>query len=173
VLALPTRIGRGGGKSNGNPTAVDKCGWHTGFMQSLRHIVVGTDFSCCADGALEQALGLAALLMARVTVVHVCELGTDELEARRLQQCAETLGRLIARYQRQDVELRGVLRSGAPCQKLANVAVEVGAGLIVVGRHGVGRSMSSNVGFVAERLIRTANRSVLTVACEFNTCRLG
>jgi nucleotide-binding universal stress UspA family protein len=52
-----------------------------------------------------------------------------------------------------------------PWKKLDNVAAEVGAGLIVIGRHGSGRSAA--MGTVADQLVRCAHRSVLIVACDF------
>jgi hypothetical protein len=38
---------------------MDTCGRHGGFMQTLRHLVVGTDFSQPAEQALELAIRLA------------------------------------------------------------------------------------------------------------------
>ncbi len=101
---------------------------------------------------------------ARVTVVHVCELGLDEFDDRRLRECDQALTELIDRHRRAERDVACVLRSGTPWLKLDNVAVDVGAGLIVVGRHGAGRGSSVELGSVAERLIRTAHRPVLIVS---------
>jgi nucleotide-binding universal stress UspA family protein len=133
-------------------------------MQTLRQFVAGTDFSACADQALELALRLADAAPAQLTVVHVCELDADEQHVRA---CSEALSAVVARHRQSRVEVTGVLRCGKPWRKLDNVAAEVGASLIVVGRHGAGRGASVELGTVAEQLIRTANRSVLTVACDF------
>jgi nucleotide-binding universal stress UspA family protein len=131
-------------------------------MQALRRFVFGTDFSDCAEHALEQALELARAASAQLTVVHVCE--PDEGEPER----EAALAALVARHLGRGVELAGVLRSGRPWTKLDNVAAEVGASLIVVGRHGAGRRCG--LGSVAEHLVRAANRSVLTVACDCPLC---
>ena len=128
-------------------------------METLRHVVCGTDFSQPAEQALELALELASLL----TVVHVCELGIDELDDRRLQECSEALDGLVARVQRSRGGVTGVLRHGNPWEKLDNVAAEVGAGLIVVGRHGAGRGRRVAMGSVADQLVRYSCRPVLTV----------
>lgn len=135
-------------------------------MQTLRHIVIGTDFSECAEQALNTAIMLAGCALARVTVVHVCELESDEREDERLAECSEELTRLVATRQRRGVDVSGVLRSGKPWEKLNNVAAEVGASLIVIGRHGTGRGQQTALGTVADRLIRTASRAVLTVALD-------
>ncbi|HEX7480970.1 MAG TPA: universal stress protein [Polyangiales bacterium] len=136
-------------------------------MQILRQLVSGTDFSECAEHALELAIELALAASARITLVHVCELGPDDLDDRRLVQCDEALSVVVARHQRRGVELSGVLRSGKPWTKLDNVAAEVGASLIVIGRQGAGHGRSAGLGSVADQLVRSANRPVLTVACDF------
>lgn len=148
-------------------------------MQTLRQIVVGTDFSECAEYAVDAALRLARLSLARVTVVHVCVLAaergipeallTPALDDELLQSCREALAATVAR-RRGGVEVTGVLRSGRPWEKLGNVAAEVGANLIVVGRHGAGRG-AGELGSVAERLLRAATRPVLAVPCELSRAR--
>jgi len=134
-------------------------------MQALRQLVCGTDFSECAEHALEQAIELALAAAARITLVHVHEPGDEDLDDRRLVQCEAALSEVVARHWRRGVELAGVLRSGSPWTKLDNVAAEVGASVIVVGRHGAGRGRSVDLGSVADHLVRGANRPVLTVAC--------
>jgi nucleotide-binding universal stress UspA family protein len=137
-------------------------------MQTLRHLVVGTDFSDHAAQALELAIRLALTAGARVTVVHVCEPCVDErLDEQSRRQGHEGLSQLVARH-RHRAEISGVLRSGKPWEKLDNVAAEVGASLIVVGRHGAGLGPGVALGSVAARLVRTANRHVLTVASDFD-----
>jgi universal stress protein E len=135
-------------------------------MQTLRHIVIGTDFSECAELALDTAIMLAGCALARVTVVHVCELESDDPEDQLLHRCSEDLTRLVATRQQRGVEVTAVLRSGKPWEKLNNVAAEVGASLIVIGRHGTGHGQLVELGSVADRLIRCASRAVLTVALD-------
>ena len=54
-----------------------------------------------------------------------------------------------------------VLRSGHPADKLHNVATEVGASLIVIGR-----GSRAELGSVVSRVLRTASRPVLAVGCD-------
>jgi nucleotide-binding universal stress UspA family protein len=138
-------------------------------MKTLRHLVAGTDFSEQAEQALELAITLALAASAPITLVHVCEPAVDSiLDEQRLLQGQEALSRVVARHRRHPVQVAGVLRSGKPWEKLDNVAAEVGASLIVIGRHGAGRGRSVELGSVADRLVRTANRHVLTVARDFD-----
>jgi nucleotide-binding universal stress UspA family protein len=142
-------------------------------METLRQIVSGTDFSECAEQALELAIDLALAASASVTLVHVCEPGEGDLDDRRLLQCDAALSQVLARHRHRGVELSGVLRSGTPWTKLGNVAAEVGASLIVIGRTGAGRGRCLDLGSVADHLVRSANRAVLTVPCDFDLNRLG
>lgn len=140
-------------------------------MRTLRNVVAGTDFSGNAERALDLAIELALAANARVTLVHVCELGVDAHEEQRVLQCAETLARLVDEHRRRGADLTGVLRSGKPWEKLDNVAAEVGASLIVIGRHGAGRGRSVAMGSVADHLVRYTCRPVLTVPEDLT--RLG
>ena len=140
---------------------------HLLFMQTLRQLVTGTDFSECAEHALELAVELALASSARVTLVHVCEPG-DDLDDLRLLESGAALSAVVARHQGRGVVVTGLLRSGKPWTKLDNVAAEVGASLIVVGRHGAGSSRGSQLGTVADHLVRSANRAVLTVSCDLD-----
>jgi len=136
-------------------------------MQTLRPLVVGTDFSECAEQALDTAIKLAIAAGTRLTLVHVCALDVDGSDEQRWLRGGEALTALIANHRSCGVEITGVLRGGRPWEKLDNLAVEVGASLIVIGRHGRGRK-SAALGSVAEQLLRFASHPVLTVPCEFN-----
>lgn len=140
-------------------------------MQTLRQLVAGTDFSECADQALALAVELALASSGRITLVHVCEPGDDELDDRHTQ-CEAALAAVVALHRSRGVELTGLLRGGTPWTKLDNVAAEVGASLIVIGRRGAGRPRGAGLGTVADRLVRSASRAVLTVACDFDLDRL-
>lgn len=134
-------------------------------MQILRHLVVGTDFSECSEHALDAAITLSKLALARITVVHVCEL-TSEQDDDLLRRCQERLAALCASRWNAGVVLTPVLRTGRPWEKIHNVAAEVGAQLIVIGRHGAERS-GTDLGSVATGVLRSASRPVLTVGLDF------
>ena len=136
-------------------------------MQTLRRLVTGTDFSACAEQALEMAIQLAHAAHTGITLVHVCELETGDVDEERLLRCGETLAAVVAKHRNSGVEITGVLRSGRPWEKLDNLAAEVGASLIVIGCHGA-RARNVQLGSVAEHLVRSASRPVLTVACDFH-----
>jgi nucleotide-binding universal stress UspA family protein len=136
-------------------------------MQTLRPFVCGTDFSEDAEQALQLAISFAVAVRTRVVVVHVCQLGVDTADELRLSRCQQALNTVVQRHRQHGVDVSGVLRSGTPWEKLDNVAADVGASLIVVGRRGAGERNVA-LGSVADRLLRSASRPVLTVTSELN-----
>ena len=136
-------------------------------MQNFRPFVCGTDFSEGAEQALQLAVKFAIAVRTRIALVHVCELGVGTNDEPRLLRCHETLNEVIERHRGSGVELAGVLRTGTPWEKLDNVAADVGASLIVIGRRGAG-GRNVAIGSNAECLLRSGSRPVLTVASEFN-----
>ena len=133
-------------------------------MQQARWIVVGTDFSEGAQCAFAQALRLAGASGAQIALVHAYE---EDLQKRSpedapiLRALAETIGR--AGMNSADIRVESFVRRGVPWEKLSNVAVEVGADLIVVGATGQrgASAVAPVLGSVAYRVLASATRSVL------------
>lgn len=147
-------------------------------MERARWIVVGTDFSDGAQLALEHAVRLAHSSGARLAVVHAYE---DGAEGARREDRATTLRSQLqdaiagTSATRDGVHVEHFLRRGAPWEKLLNVAVEVGADLIVVGatgQRGAG-AVGAVLGSVAYRVIASSTRSVLISRSPFDRGRTG
>lgn len=136
-------------------------------MERNRWIVVGMDFSDGATRALQRALELAALIGADVACVHAYE---DPPGTRAFDDPAPALRQQIEDVIAQSllhpckVHIDAIIRRGPPWDKLANVATELGAELIVVGADGQrGAANDGFLGTVASRLVSTSPRSVLVV----------
>src|SRR5882757_2099338 len=132
-----------------------------------RWIVVGTDFSEGARCALQQAVRLAGSSGARLALVHAYE---DQIEApRAADDIPGAVQQQLDAAVTEDVSGSGVevetfVRRGAPWEKLLNVAVEVGADLIVIGatgQRGAIGGAGSLLGSVAYRVVSSSTRSVL------------
>jgi universal stress protein A len=139
-------------------------------MERNRWIVVGMDFSDGAMRALEYALEHAKAVGASVACVHAYEdaHGTpafqDPAPAIRHQ-----LDELIALRTPTacNVRIDSVVRRGPPWEKLANVATELGADIIVVGADGQrGAARHGLLGTVASRLVTTSPRTVVVVPSD-------
>lgn len=145
---------------------------------SIERILMPTDFSECAEAALDRALALAKEHGAELHVLHVVELhalemvgighGFPALEEvhSRLEALARTeLGeRLKAKGETSVLVIEEAIRRGvAPAPTVSEYAREYGIDLIVIGTHGRRGLRRWLLGSVTEELVRTAPCPVLTI----------
>jgi nucleotide-binding universal stress UspA family protein len=138
--------------------------------ERTRWIVVGMDFSDGAIRALAYALEQANALRASVACVHAYEdaPGTPASEdpAARIHGQLDEVISLHTPTPR-SVRIDSVVRRGPPWEKLANVATELGADMIVIGADGQrGVASQGFLGTVASRLVTTSRRSVVVVPSQ-------
>ena len=137
-------------------------------MEHGRWIVVGTDFSEGAECALDHAIRLGGRAGARIALVHAYEDQLEDLSSGqdRAPELRAQLDDAIARVGEKgdSASIEAFLRRGAPWEKLLNVAIEVGADLIVVGatgQRGAIGGAGSLLGSVAYSVVSSSTRSVL------------
>ena len=134
-------------------------------------ILVPTDGSDPANRAVEHALTLADRYDATVHAMYCVE--THRYGEPALSSAAIVLNQLEERGQSMLVELaeradtEGIdcsydLCHGRPWEEISKAADELDADLIVVGFQGKDHTRTAKIGSVAERVIRTADRPVLT-----------
>jgi nucleotide-binding universal stress UspA family protein len=120
-----------------------------------------------ADDALEYAMGLAAVLQAHVTLLHVLELPKRvdmSLTPARIAMETTSKRELEARLQR--VHQAGVAGEmmrvhGVPFQEIIAIAQAIGADLIIMSTHGRTGLRHALLGSVAEKVVRLAPCAVL------------
>lgn len=141
----------------------------------ITRILFATDFSACADRAMEYAVALAAAWKADLCVMTVLELypGMDPDYAVNKMYLdhlrAESAGRLQAIQDRVTAAGQAVttrIEVGIPSQAVQTVAEEIGADLLVVGTHGRTGLDHVLVGSTAERVVRMASCPVLAVKAD-------
>lgn len=143
-------------------------------MQLPKTILVATDFSETSDRALDYAIELAKLLGGGVTVLHAYELpvygfpdgalvATVDMATRLMNAAQAALSQTCEARANKGVKLTPILRQGVPWEEVHAVAEEINADLIVIGTHGRKGLARALIGSVAEKLIRTATRPVLTI----------
>jgi nucleotide-binding universal stress UspA family protein len=144
------------------------------MSMSLRRIVVPTDFSPIADGALDTAISLARLAGAQIAVVHVSapvvvlpppfelvpvpSLFPDL--PRRLQEALEARA---ARVREAGLAVETEELAGATHMEIVRYAKETSADLLVMGTHGRGALGHAVLGSVVERVLHRAPCPVLAV----------
>lgn len=137
----------------------------------VRRIVVPVDFSDSSRDALRFALALAQALGASVDVLHVLEppsgmlsgagseaLAEDPAEARALLRDFVT-----AAGGSGQVSTTERVESGGAHDRIVSIAEQEGFDLIVMGTSGRTGRAQVLVGSVAETVVRTSTRPVLTV----------
>jgi nucleotide-binding universal stress UspA family protein len=137
-------------------------------------IVVGIDFSEASDGALDEALALAAARHAELHVLYVDEHfrapegGRQAAESTLLRVEHHTVARMkdLGQRQGQTVSFRKVyshFRLGAAAEQIVQLASDLDADLVIVGTHGLSGLKRLVLGSVAERVVRLARCPVWIV----------
>jgi nucleotide-binding universal stress UspA family protein len=143
-------------------------------MTDIRRILVPTDFTETSNHALEWAIGIAAPFRAKVTVMHAYEIpvvgfpdgaiiATPDLAARISEASQTALDKLVDRWRTAGTSIDAILREGIIDEEINAVADEISASLIVIGTHGRRGLARALLGSVAENVIRTATRPVVTI----------
>ncbi|MBL7946573.1 MAG: universal stress protein [Flavobacteriales bacterium] len=115
-------------------------------------ILVPTDFTKVADCALNHAMTVAAKTGAAVYIVHVVDKQSHVEEARRKLDLEVER----ARKWNASVSVTPLVRIGSIYEDIGDAAAEVGAGLIIMGTHGM-RGMQFITGSRALRVITSSN----------------
>lgn len=142
----------------------------------IARILVATDFSSCADRALDVALGLATKLGARLHLVYASEipgvlagdaaaLGERFVDA-DVKEAQERLARLLDELRARGFTVDGEVCVGFPLDVILDRAKPDRHDLLVVGTHGRTGVRRMWMGSVAERLVRASEIPVLTVRAD-------
>ena len=136
----------------------------------IKSILVPVDFSEPSLGALQHALALARKYDAQLCLLHVIEpfpadMLIDTAETRRAARATahQRLAKLAGATKKLWPRTGRELRPGSPVATIAAMAKRTNADLIVLGTHGRTGLEGALIGSVAERVVRCAPCSVLTV----------
>jgi nucleotide-binding universal stress UspA family protein len=143
-------------------------------MAAFRRFLVPTDFSETSDRALDWAIDLAGRVGAAVTVMHAYEIpivgfpdgalmATAEVASRIADAARSGLEATADQHRGRGVPIDATLREGVAWEEINRVADELDADLVVIGTHGRRGLARALLGSVAENVIRTARRPILTI----------
>ena len=138
--------------------------------------LVGVDCSNCSQRAMDYAIALAKSNQARIVVVHVVEwspfsfstaMENEQRHKRREEELekahADIVDPQVAQLRDLGISAEGLIRHGHPADTLNQLANEVGATNIIVGRKG-GSSIKAHLfGSVPSMLVQIADHPVTVV----------
>jgi universal stress protein A len=142
----------------------------------LRKILLATDFRESAMAAVQWAADLASDISVRLVLAHVVEPAVvswrwqalaAEFESDRIASGQRMLARLAAGFR--DTHNDCVVSVGRPAETIASLAVEYGAGLIVMGLANPEDSEPRNPGSIAYRVLRLAHVPLVVVPVQTGT----
>jgi nucleotide-binding universal stress UspA family protein len=143
-------------------------------MADFKRILVPTDFTETSDKAIDMAITLAERLGSSVTLMHAYEIpilgfpdgalvATADIAARIADASHAALDSAVAKRQGAKVKVDGIVRDGVAWEEINRVADEIDADLVVIGTHGRRGLARALLGSVAENVVRTSRRPVLTI----------
>jgi nucleotide-binding universal stress UspA family protein len=143
-------------------------------MIDLKRILVPTDFTETSDHAIDWALGLAAKVGAAVTVMHGYELpiigfpdgaiiATPSVASHIADASQAALDAAVKGLAARGFVVESLLREGIIWEEINAVAESIHADVIVIGTHGRKGLARALLGSVAENVIRTATRPVVSI----------
>jgi nucleotide-binding universal stress UspA family protein len=138
----------------------------------ITRVLLATDFSRCAEQALNYALAIAATWKADLQIHHVLEFvpgmnpefPVNHMYLENLRKDAtHHMTELETRATAAGLPTRTAIDVGIPSQLIEAAAAQIGASLVVMGTHGRTGLDHILLGSTAERVVRTAPCPVLTV----------
>ncbi len=142
---------------------------------SLSTIFVATDFSETASLTLDRAIELAASHGAEIGLVHVMQPDLPPLAAPEMivvppnyeemlrEACTEGLALAAARVREQGIPVNQFLEQGRAAKRIIACADTANADLIMIGTRGNTGFKRLLLGSVAQEIVRTANKPILTI----------
>jgi len=144
-------------------------------METVQKILVPTDFSDGAGFAMREALDLARSLGAEITLLHAYQLPNFMLpDGSMVLTTADTHAALVANADTQlkeaaaaasawSVPVATMTREGPAAEVIARVAAQGQYDLVVMGTHGRTGFRRLLLGSIAEKVVRTCTRPVMTI----------
>jgi len=150
-------------------------GTDTTVSMTIQTILVPTDLSPPAQRALEYAVQFARSLSAQIHLLHACgiefpflepTLRLPDLTERIRNDARAALEPLERRLSESGVRYKSHLSAELPVPAILHLAASISADLIIMGTRGLTGVRHWMLGSVAERIVRIAPCSVLTVKTE-------
>lgn len=137
-------------------------------MTSTPTFLAATDFSRSSQAAVDHAAAHAALVGARLLIVHVVPIPSLDAGEGLLHRGAEPADFAAATRELQAIRPAGVrvehhITKGDPAEQILELAAAHEVSLIILGTNGRSGLLRALLGSVAERVLKAARCPVLTL----------
>jgi nucleotide-binding universal stress UspA family protein len=140
----------------------------------IDNVLVPVDFSPPSNLAIDHGVALARRFRARLTILHVVESSkaltytfpavAEKVEGERFETAEKMLPHLVNPEDREDLDLRIVVKSGDAKNEILAAAELEHADIIVMGTHGRSVFGRAIIGSVAQGILRQASVPIVTVS---------
>jgi len=139
---------------------------------AFSHMLVPTDFGEASEEAIEVAIGLAAKLEAKITLLHSFDLSYPLIYANGfyvpmaevVRQAQSVLRGNLTRVQERHANTQALFTRGEPWRHILHCAENGVADVIIMGTHGRPNMSRFLLGSTAEKVVRLSSVPVLTVS---------
>jgi nucleotide-binding universal stress UspA family protein len=133
----------------------------------LGEILVAFDGSDTARKAIEHAINLLKpedrlIILSVVPTTDIAEFAEIDPEI-SIARAQETINELLAELRERNINAIGVVKEGDIADQILKMGFELKCDLIVVGHKGISKIGKFQLGSVADKVARYANRPVLIV----------
>ncbi len=143
-------------------------------MQEITEIVVPVDLEKHTQKLVDFSLYIAEKMNAHVRFIHSVEayvlgdmmMGASSLEKineERVQNAKEVMANLVEDNKGKHSDISGFVWKGEPSDTIIKYAVEVQAGMLIIGTHGTKGLDRILLGSVAERVLKGVHCPTLTM----------
>jgi nucleotide-binding universal stress UspA family protein len=132
----------------------------------MKNLLVPTDFSVCADDAMDAAAQLALRFEAKLHLLHFLKIpkgwAQPKEKTRAENEATKALRERAENFT--DIEVTHALRTGKTLHEQVSLYVEEhGIDLIVIGSHGASGKNEFFIGSNTQRVVRTVNCSTMVI----------
>jgi universal stress protein A len=153
-----------------------------GTRLEIKRILVPTDFSDSSKKAEDQAVFLAKIFKAKITLLHVIESSAYALDTSLIppgdpfglrEKLVDMTEQRVRLLKENGADAEGICVIGVPYVEIIKAVQEYGADWVIMGTHGRRGLAHVLLGSTAERVIQRVQCPVLTVKADRKTAAKG
>ncbi|MEW5948982.1 MAG: universal stress protein [Thermodesulfobacteriota bacterium] len=126
----------------------------------LKNVLVATDGSAYSESAVNEAISIAAACDSKLSAVCVVK---GERPAKYRTEAEKIVDKIVKRAAKSNIQAEGIVREGEPYEVIVDLAREIKADIIIMGKYGRTGLTKLLMGSVTKRVIGHTPCAVLVV----------